>query len=350
MGNLRAHNVENYDVSKKVQLWLQPKDSSDPLAFITAGSIKGVTIEPKSTTLPHFSNYLGERAKDREVTTQRELSIGFTFEEFNIENLKLVFGFGFGAADTGTKDKKYDKSPKNPGGGGEVDLGKTSIKNLQVRSVELETSITYDEGYTLATDTTDDTAGGDFNNVTSPLTVVGATATYPNSGLTVGRYIKIGSEVLRVTAVSGADVTFARGEFGTTAAAHVNGTSIFKGTVKDYVQNLTTGKLYIVAAGAGNDAALDDEGAIATFHVQFEKAVNVHSFEMFPGDPVECTAQLQVGEEIWGPFEGAILKNNGALALGDGSDWRDVPMTLEITVDADGTFGEGSLIDEGQSA
>lgn len=339
MTNLRAHNVENYDNAKRLQLWLRPKGSSDDKEWQTAGSVKGVTIEPKSVTLAHFANYLGQRAKDKEITTQRELSINFQFEEFNIDNLKLAFGYGFGAAEAGSKDKPYDRTEKNSGAGAVIDLGKTSIKNLQVRSVSLEDPVTYvlDD---LDVDTTDDTAGNSFNNTTDPVVIVAAS--YPGTPTAVGSFIKIQSEILKVTAFSGGNITLARAQLGTTAATHANGVSIFKTDGGDYVANLTTGK---VGVQAGGD--LDDVD-VTQMHLQFDKAVNVHKFEMFPGDPIECEAKLMLGDEFLGPWEGAILKNNGAITLGDGSDWREVPMTLEITVDAEGTFGDGAKIDEGQ--
>ncbi len=81
----------------------------------------------------------------------------------------------------------------------------------------------------LDTDTTDDTANGDFNNTTNPLTLVGGVAAYPNAPFTVGRLIRVQNEIMRVTAVAGGDVTLARGVSGTTNAVHANAQSIFRG-------------------------------------------------------------------------------------------------------------------------
>lgn len=79
------------------------------------------------------------------------------------------------------------------------------------------------------TDSTDNTANGDFNNTTNPLVVTGAVARYPNSALSVGRIIRVQNEMLRVTANDGANVTFARGVSATTIATHADGQDIFKG-------------------------------------------------------------------------------------------------------------------------
>ncbi len=79
------------------------------------------------------------------------------------------------------------------------------------------------------TDSTDNTANGDFNNTTNPLAVTGAVARYANCTLSVGKLIRIQNEILRVTANNGADVTFARGASGTTVATHADAQDIYVG-------------------------------------------------------------------------------------------------------------------------
>lgn len=72
-------------------------------------------------------------------------------------------------------------------------------------------------------------AANDFNNVTSPLTVIAAVTTYGGAGgivFAVGQLFRLGTEIMRVTAVVGNDVTFARGELRTAITAHANGVSI----------------------------------------------------------------------------------------------------------------------------
>lgn len=99
----------------------------------------------------------------------------------------------------------------------------------------------------LTTNSTEVTAGGDFNNTTDPLTVIGAVVTYPAITFVSGKYIKIGTEILKVTLVAGNDVTFARGQFGTTIAVHANGVTIF---VETSTVVTTLYYLYQLSSGA----------------------------------------------------------------------------------------------------
>jgi hypothetical protein len=79
------------------------------------------------------------------------------------------------------------------------------------------------------TDSTDNTANGDFNNTTNPLTVAGAVARYANCTLAEGEIIRVQNEMMRVTDNDGTDVTFKRGVSGTTVATHADALDIFVG-------------------------------------------------------------------------------------------------------------------------
>lgn len=79
------------------------------------------------------------------------------------------------------------------------------------------------------TDSTDDTANGDFNNTTNPLEVVDAVTRYANITFEEGMLLRIQNEILRVTEVDGDNVTFKRGVSGTTNATHANGQDMFVG-------------------------------------------------------------------------------------------------------------------------
>jgi len=331
--NFRAHNPENYRATTKMQVWVWPQNSSDPAKKTSLGNIVSFSHRVENKTLEHFSNYLGQRAKDREIITERLLTLELVIDELNLRNLMLIHGYGFGTATSGTKDKLFDRTVKNPGAGGLVSLGKANIKNVIVRSSDMSDDVTYVLD-TLDTDSTEDTADDSFNNVTSPLTVEDAVTDYPSITFAVGQYLKIEDEIFKVSAIDGDDVTFARAQLGTVAAVHADAVDIFKGSGGDYLTDLVNGS---VAPVLGGD--LDDVDLLS-FHIYFEQAVTVSKFEMFPGDTIECGTQVQFDDEIEGPFEGCFLKNNGPIDLGDGSDTRKVSLTLEITVDADGTFGE----------
>ena len=344
MANLRAHNTDNYEVAKKIQIYARTAGSTGP--WESFGSVKEVVCRKEETTLEHFSNYLGARVKDREEVTERRMQIDFIFEEFNSANLKHALGAGFEASTSGTKDVLYEQTKTNPGAGGTIATGKADIKNVFVRSTGLEADLTYDELAFAASGEVCE--ANDFNNVTSPLTVVGAVTTYALITFAVGKLFRFGTEVLRVTAIAGNDVTFARAQLGTVAAIHANGVAIEEGA-GDYSVNLTTGVVTILWTGD-----LDDESTVPKVHISFAQERDVEEFELFPGRLIECEIQLQYGttgqvEKIWGPIENAILKNNGDIALGDGSDWSGIPMRVEGFGAADGTFGTIGLVKEVQS-
>lgn len=75
-------------------------------------------------------------------------------------------------------------------------------------------------------DTTDDTAGGDFNVLTNPVTVL--KADYVGITPVVGDYYKIGNEILVITAVGALDFTLARGQLDTDNVVHADAVSIFR--------------------------------------------------------------------------------------------------------------------------
>ena len=344
MANLRAHNPDNYEVVKKLQIFARAKGSTGP--WESFGSVKDVTNRVEKNTLEHFSNYLSSRVKDREEVIERRCQFDFTFEEFNAANLRHALGTGFDAPTSGTKDVLYEATHTNPGAAGTINLGKTDIKDLAVRSVSLEDDETYDE---LAFAASGEVAeSSDFNNTTSPLTVVGAVTTYALITFAVGKLFRMGTEILRVTGIAGNDVTFARAQLGTVAAVHANGVAIEEGT-GDYSVNLATGIVTILWTGD-----LDDASTVPEVHGFFAQERDVEEFELFPDQVIECQLQIQYGttgqvEKVIGPFESAILKNNGDIAIGDGSDWAGVPMRVEAFAPAGGVFTTVGLVKETQA-
>jgi len=83
-------------------------------------------------------------------------------------------------------------------------------------------------------DSGDDTANGDFQNTTDPLTVTDAVTTYTGVAFAAGRLLRIENELLEVTAVDADtdDVTLERGVAGTEVASHADGNDI-KGMIPD---------------------------------------------------------------------------------------------------------------------
>lgn len=88
------------------------------------------------------------------------------------------------------------------------------------------------------TDTGDDTGGvaSDFANTTNPLTVPLALANYAamapvggSDSVAVGDLIRIETEMMLITGISGDNVTFKRGVSGTTIASHADAEDIYEG-------------------------------------------------------------------------------------------------------------------------
>lgn len=108
-------------------------------------------------------------------------------------------------------------------------------------------------GYTYASV---NTANSDFSNTTNPLTVVGGVTRYAAlatpfvspDGWKVGRYYVISdvggnpAETILCTGISGDDVTFSRGQFGTSIISHANVRGIYNlPEVYIYIQNSSGG-------------------------------------------------------------------------------------------------------------
>ena len=124
--------------------------------------------------------------------------------------------------------------PRQVFGGNLQDPGRCEVNVLRVASdVVGGTKVTIGadvyEIEIVNTDSTNDTAGGEWNNTTNPLTLAEALDTYPDVDFEVGRLIRVENEIMRVSSVDGTDVTLLRGQSGTTTAAHADAQSIFQG-------------------------------------------------------------------------------------------------------------------------
>lgn len=135
---------------------------------------------------------------------------------------------------------------------------------------------------TINTASGDTTANGSWNNTTSPLTVDLTVADYPNlSGtLSVGNQISIDNEILYVTAVSGTNVTFARGDSATTNDVHADAVAINIG------DGVTAGNIPV--------------GLIASFNPQdytnaFAAQINSYGTEKITGTAYSLVAAEIVG-------------------------------------------------------
>jgi hypothetical protein len=112
----------------------------------------------------------------------------------------------------------------------------------------------------------------------------------------------------------------------------------------DYTVTAAAGTLGIEAGGALNDA-----GAVPEVHVFWQKSVTTQKFNIFTGAEIEGEAKFQVftpgGIQYAVVMSNIILRNNGDITLGDGTTWQEVPLQLDILVDANDVLGECHIVD-----
>lgn len=340
--NHRAHSRENYSFAKGVSAWWKPDGGSE---YLHLGALTGIRMIPREERYSHFTNVLGGRAKDLDIVTQRELAVSFNMEELNLPNYQLAMG-SKEAATVGTRDIPFARVHKNPGAGKTIKLGQTGIKNVVARGPLLEgAEVLYDALSFAASG--ESAESNHFNNVTSPLTVVGAVTTYAGITFAVGKLYRLGTEIIRVTAIAGDDVTFARGQLGTTNAVHANGVAIEEGS-GDYSVDLTTGLMTILWEGE-----LDDAVAVPRIHVRCDKEVDVQEFKIWTGEALEGDFMLQrVGKSgaAWQLRVRGSMRNDGEISLGDGSAIDSIPMSIEALVDEGDDLGDFALVDQGELA
>ncbi len=152
------------------------------------------------------------------------------------------------------------------------------------------------------TDSTDNTASGHFNNVTSPLTVATFASAYTHITMTVGKLLRIQNEIMRCTASSGASRTFARGVSGTTIATHANALDMYVG---DGIAGGSTIAVGLVTALTGADfgaALVDDLNTVGTetdIEAELVDAQDVLLKGVLVGElDTACTATLTGGNDF----------------------------------------------------
>ncbi len=125
----------------------------------------------------------------------------------------------------------------------------------------------------------------------------------------------------------------------------IEGAPVTYVTPADYTFDAPTGVITTVAAGA-----LDPMPANGDVHVFIEKVVGTEKHEIHEGTEIEGEAQFQVftpgGAQFAVVFPNVVMRNNGAIAIGDGTAWMEIQMTLEILVDVLGSLGKVHVINE----
>lgn len=153
-------------------------------------------------------------------------------------------------------------APVHPAG------GLVGVLELRANVVDGETVTIGTDVYQIDiinTDSTDNTAGGDWNNLTDPLTV--DCTGFAILALGVGDLLRIENEIMKVTAIDPAtdEYTFARGRCGTAPAAHADAVDIYISDVPgmlDVPIGMVTTLTPVVFA-----AALEEEVEAETSHL-----------------------------------------------------------------------------------
>lgn len=84
-------NTDNYTVPGGIALYFKETGGA---VFKHLGNIVEVEMEPGAEELEHYSNLSGKRTLDKSIVLEEKLSINFTFDEANIENMRYFFRAG----------------------------------------------------------------------------------------------------------------------------------------------------------------------------------------------------------------------------------------------------------------
>ncbi len=341
--NVRPADPRNPSVAKRASLWWLPFGQTAESQWTEFGTIIDGALAPAIAYLEHYSNRRGAKTRDRIEISEVKADFKFKLDEVSSSNLAKIFGASADKA-ASTAVLRDGANFDNPGGGLSIALpaGSVSLDGVIVRSTNEEGVVTTFDEDTLSTDTTDDTAGGTWNNTTNPITIVAAS--YPGTPTAVGSLIKVENEILRVSAFGGGNITLQRAQVGTTAAAHANGVSIFKDAGNDYVPDLTNGSIYILPAGDLNSAS-----TVPQVHNHWWKTVATEKVQIFDGTPIRGKAQLIVltknGLRITATFNSVVITNDGDITFGDGSKWIECGLKMECLADGTGSLGDLHRID-----
>lgn len=117
----------------------------------------------------------------------------------------------------------------------------------------------------------------------------------------------------------------------------------------DYTIDLPSGILTITPAGLLT--VVDPEtGQLPEFHVFFQQEVEAQAFEILDGTTIEGEAKFQIltpgGLAYVTHFKNVSVINNGAITVGEGNKWQDIPLTVEVLQDSDGKLGTMYVIKE----
>jgi len=194
----------------------------------------------------------------------------------------------------------------------------------------------------IATDSTDDTGGGLWNNVTDPLTVAMAAAQYPVIGvggtgpLKLGELVYINTEYLRVTVIAGNNVTFRRGAGGSAIGAHANGVHIMVSAARPITHipigvqaDFSIATVTPIFASSINEPAGAAGQSADVTAMSLEAGVVMLVVAEIAGIMVLATTQVSTN----GLWDNAIMRRGAAAVMKQVYRTTVVPDTEEVTAE-----------------
>jgi hypothetical protein len=231
----------------------------------------------------------------------------------------------------------------NAAGGGTLSrigqAGRVAVNEISIASniVEAETVTIGADVYefeVVATDTTDDTAGGSWNNVTDPLDIAAYAATYPNSPIVVGSLILIGTEIMRLTNLTGGDVaTFQRGASGTTIAVHADVQNILAGDGIAVGSTVAVGNDGTLTPAANTPALVDDINTVGTEAITATAVTNNHVHLQADAVGAVVTAISTTMGGVNNTVAAAAMYGGKAAGMQNFAVQSRVPNAVEVVVD-----------------
>lgn len=125
--NVRGSDPRNYNLAAGLRLFFRTKGSTDIRDWRDLGDLEDVSFVHNIERFEHFSTRRGQRAQDRSIISQRELSINVMLHELNWTNLKFAFGSDGSDRVDGIFQLQDTKIATNPGDGGTISLGQIDI-------------------------------------------------------------------------------------------------------------------------------------------------------------------------------------------------------------------------------
>lgn len=218
------------------------------------------------------------------------------------------------------------------------DPGRCAVNVLRVASnvAEAETVDIGGDTYEVEivnTDSTDDSADGDFNSTSDPLDVEVDSTTYPNlyGTLAAGDLIRVENEIMRVDHVDGDHVFLIRGQSGTTAAAHADANDIYVGD--GIVAGIAVGLVAVLTPAAFTAALVADVNGQGAEAVTAEKISDneVLIYSDTPGAvTLACAETLAGANNEWAA---AAMFGGAAQATRKFSVQTRVPTATEVALD-----------------